>query len=158
VLVLSGASLLLWLPSRLRTQVFTTDSLGNPYVSRIDGIASLGLIHTGIAFTVFIGTNTFGNGNRTNQRPNAVAAANPHAANKSVDGWLNPAAFTLPSTGTFGNLGRNTVYGPGFANVDFSLLKIDEPRRKQESRVPGGILQSSESSKFRTTEFDLRNL
>ena len=86
-------------------------------------VASLGLIHTGIPFTVFIGTNTYGNGNLTNQRPNAVAGVDPYAASKSVNGWLNPAAFSMPLAGTFGNLGRNTVYGPGFANVDFSLLK-----------------------------------
>jgi len=86
-------------------------------------VASLGLIHTGIPYTVFIGVNTFGNGNLTNQRPNAVVGVNPYAANKSVNGWINPAAFSLPAAGTFGNLGRNTMYGPGFTNVDFSLLK-----------------------------------
>jgi len=86
-------------------------------------VASLGLIHTGIPVTVFIGVNTFGNGNLTNQRPNAVAGVDPYAADKTIDHWLNPAAFSFPAAGTFGNLGRNTVYGPGFANVDFSLLK-----------------------------------
>ena len=86
-------------------------------------IASLGLIHTGIPFTVFIGTNTYGNGNFTNQRPNVISGVDEYAANPSVNGWLNPAAFTLPAAGTFGDLGRNTVYGPGFTNVDFSLLK-----------------------------------
>src|SRR5207245_130070 len=60
-------------------------------------VASLAVIHTGIPFTVFIGTNTFGNGNFTNQRPNAVSGVDPYASNKSVDGWLNPAAFSLPA-------------------------------------------------------------
>jgi hypothetical protein len=29
----------------------------------------------------------------------------------------------LPAAGTFGNLGRGTLRGPGLANVDLSLLK-----------------------------------
>ena len=37
--------------------------------------------------------------------------------------YLNPNSFTLPGPGTYGNLGRNQVSGPGFEDVDLSLLK-----------------------------------
>ena len=37
--------------------------------------------------------------------------------------YLNPAAFTLPAPGTFGNLRRGFVRQPGLANVDFSVAK-----------------------------------
>src|SRR5262249_54296993 len=37
--------------------------------------------------------------------------------------WFNTAAFTLPANGTFGNLGRNVVIGPGTNNWDASLQK-----------------------------------
>ena len=123
-------------------------------------IASLGLIHTGIPFTVFIGTNTYGNGNYTNQRPNAVAGVSEYAASKSVDGWLNSAAFTMPATGTFGNLGRNTVYGPGFANVGFSFLKdtkLTETRnlefRAEFFNIPNHPNFAQPSSTFATSSF-----
>jgi Carboxypeptidase regulatory-like domain len=86
-------------------------------------VANLAIFHSGIADTVFIGTNTYGNGNFTNQRPNAVVGVDPYAANQTINNWLNPAAFSLPASGTFGDLGRNTIYGPGFAQVDFSVLK-----------------------------------
>ncbi|MBO0725795.1 MAG: TonB-dependent receptor [Blastocatellia bacterium] len=86
-------------------------------------LSALGILHTGIANTVFIGGNTFGNGNFTNQRPNAVAGVSPYAENQSPDNWLNPAAFSMPAAGTFGNLGRNTIFGPSFKQIDFSLLK-----------------------------------
>ena len=86
-------------------------------------IASLGILHTGIADTVALGTNTFGNGDFINQRPNAVAGVDPYAQPQTVNQWLNPAAFSMPATGTFGNLGRNTIFGPGLAQIDFSVLK-----------------------------------
>ena len=37
--------------------------------------------------------------------------------------YFNPAAFALPAIGTFGTLGRNALYGPGFKVVDVSLFK-----------------------------------
>jgi hypothetical protein len=45
--------------------------------------------------------------------------------------WFNPAAFLAPpnSSGFFGNLGRDTLIGPGLATWDFSLLK-DTPLRE----------------------------
>ena len=39
------------------------------------------------------------------------------------DRWFDPCAFQLGEEGFFGNLGRNTVLGPGLFNVDFSLHK-----------------------------------
>ena len=86
-------------------------------------LASLAIIHGGIANTVFIGTNTYGNFNFTNQRPNSVAGVSPYPVNQTITSWLNPAAFSIPAAGTFGNVGRNTIYGPGFGQFDLSLLK-----------------------------------
>lgn len=37
--------------------------------------------------------------------------------------YLNPAAFALPASGTYGNLGRDAIYGPGFGSADFSIFK-----------------------------------
>ena len=37
--------------------------------------------------------------------------------------YLNPAAFAQPASGTFGTLGRNALIGPGFAEVDFAVVK-----------------------------------
>jgi hypothetical protein len=86
-------------------------------------VSTLGILRTGVADTVYIGTNTFGNGDFINQRPNCVADVNPYADPKTITNWLNPAAFSTPKAGTFGNCGRNTIYGPNFSNVDLSMLK-----------------------------------
>jgi carboxypeptidase family protein len=68
------------------------------------------------------------------QRPNLVPGVNPinsnwESAPDSI-GYLNGAAFAQPDyatsanpQGSFGNLGRNAIYGPDYWNVDFSLGK-----------------------------------
>jgi hypothetical protein len=42
--------------------------------------------------------------------------------------WFNPNEFVVPAQGTFGNVGRNVLPGPGLATWDFSALKETRPR------------------------------
>ena len=42
---------------------------------------------------------------------------------RSTAQWFNVQAFALQPFGTYGNLGRNTLIGPGIFDVDFSTLK-----------------------------------
>ncbi len=59
-----------------------------------------------------------------NQRPNVVPGVNPILPNWTPStGYLNPLAFIQPASGTFGNLGRDSIFGPGLSNVDFSVTK-----------------------------------
>ena len=37
--------------------------------------------------------------------------------------WFNPAAFTAPAPGTWGDSPRNAYFGPGFENWDISVMK-----------------------------------
>jgi Carboxypeptidase regulatory-like domain/TonB-dependent Receptor Plug Domain len=61
------------------------------------------------------------------QRPNVVPGVNPINSNwesaPDTIGYLNANAFSQPADGTFGNLGRNSIYGPHFWNVDFAVTK-----------------------------------
>ncbi|MGC1906595.1 MAG: carboxypeptidase regulatory-like domain-containing protein [Candidatus Acidiferrum sp.] len=100
----------------------------NGFVSRIVGgwtIAALGIFRTGVADTVYYGGNSFGNEDFTNQRPDSVPGVSQYAASPGTSGldFLNPAAFAVPADGTFGNLARNTFYGPSFKQLDISFLK-----------------------------------
>ncbi|MGA2742458.1 MAG: hypothetical protein ABSG65_34100 [Bryobacteraceae bacterium] len=38
--------------------------------------------------------------------------------------WINPAAFVPNPSGTFGDVGRNSLRGPGTVNVDVALSRI----------------------------------
>jgi hypothetical protein len=37
--------------------------------------------------------------------------------------WYNPAAYAYPAQYTFGDAGRNSLMGPGYGEVDLSLIK-----------------------------------
>lgn len=51
-------------------------------------------------------------------------AAGLGAANqKTPQRYYNPTAFLLPAAGFDGNLGRNSLIGPGLASFDFALVK-----------------------------------
>ncbi len=41
----------------------------------------------------------------------------------TYDEWFNPAAFRTPAPGTFGNLGRGVLTGPGIVSWDVSMQK-----------------------------------
>ena len=66
-------------------------------------------------------TNIPGGNTRGTQRPDLVPGVNPYL--KDGVRWLNPAAFAAPLPGTFGNLPRNYLRGPGFWQVDFMAAK-----------------------------------
>jgi carboxypeptidase family protein/TonB-dependent receptor-like protein len=44
--------------------------------------------------------------------------------------FYDPCSFSLPLAGTYGNLGRNTIIGPGVADVDLALEKNFKLREK----------------------------
>ena len=52
--------------------------------------------------------------------------------------YLNQSSFAVPANGTYGNLRRNQVIGPGFGDVDLSLIKnmpIYKERVRAQFRV-----------------------
>jgi hypothetical protein len=55
-------------------------------------------------------------------RPNSTGIS-PYLSNPTPSRWLNPAAFTEAPPGFYGNVGRDTIVGPGIANIDFEVHK-----------------------------------
>ena len=67
--------------------------------------------------------NTPGGGaSRNVRRPNLVPGVNPFITDGGTV-FLNPAAFSTPAPGTFGDLERNSIHGPNFKQVDFFFAK-----------------------------------
>jgi len=73
-----------------------------------------------VGFTAVV--NTPGGGaSRNVRRPDLVPGVNPYLNNDRS--LLNPAAFTTPAPGTFGNVPRNFLRGPNFKQVDLIFNK-----------------------------------
>jgi hypothetical protein len=89
-------------------------------------VNSLITAHGGTPLNILTGTNRSGTGenrDRVDLVGDPFAGVTPTIANSLAIQYLNKAAFANPATGTFGNIGRNTIYGPGFGSVDFSVFK-----------------------------------
>ncbi|MGH9325897.1 MAG: TonB-dependent receptor domain-containing protein [Terriglobia bacterium] len=84
--------------------------------------------HSGTPFTLTIAgdqANT-GTDRSDEQRPNfnAIPGCTPNAINPGqFDNYVKLQCFSYPAFGTLGNLGRNTLQGPGMTEFDFSLFK-----------------------------------
>lgn len=57
------------------------------------------------------------------QRPNRVPGVPLYPAHRTPQNWINPAAFSTPANGTWGNLGRNAVRAPGVWQIAPALSK-----------------------------------
>jgi hypothetical protein len=73
--------------------------------------------------TAVLEENTLGGGeSRPTLRPNLVPGVDPYIRNAGGL-WLNPAAFSIPLPGTYGDLGRNSLRGPGFSQLDVQVSR-----------------------------------
>ena len=57
-------------------------------------------------------------------RPSYAPGRGPDdAVTGNPEQWFDPAAFVLPAAGTFGNVGRNELIGPGLQTVDVAVSR-----------------------------------
>lgn len=81
-------------------------------------------LQSGFPFTPQLGFNPTNNGDSRNPiRPSWNPAFAGNVILGSPNQYFNPNAFIVPPAGTYGNVGRNSLIGPGFANLDLSLRK-----------------------------------
>jgi hypothetical protein len=102
---------------------------GRPYVQEGIGAALLGgwelsgtlNTRSGRPFTVTQSGDPLSLGSLSTTLPDLVG--DPTVSDPTVDRWFDPTALrALPSgSSRFGTLGRNTLRGPGFATLDFSI-------------------------------------
>jgi hypothetical protein len=93
---------------------------------QVSGIATL---QSGRPFTVALlpdldnsNTGRASLGFGFNDRPNVSGEAS--VSDPSAARWFNTGAFSMPAFGTFGTTGRNTLDGPGYANVNVAVIKL----------------------------------
>jgi hypothetical protein len=76
---------------------------------------------TGLPFTPGLATATVNTG--TGSRPDRVGSGILPSSQRSLSRWFDPTAFATPALYTYGNAGRDILYGPGRTNLDASLFK-----------------------------------
>lgn len=79
----------------------------------------------GLPINVFLTRNAseMVDGNNVDQRPNRVAGVPLYLSSRSTAQWINPAAFSLPALGVWGNSGRNIAAGPSLWQNDSAIEK-----------------------------------
>ena len=81
---------------------------------------SIDTFQKGTPFTVTMLTNTLNVGGGV-QYPNRIGSGN--LSRPTIDQWFDATAFAAPGNYTYGNSGRNILYGPGTVELDASLFK-----------------------------------
>jgi Carboxypeptidase regulatory-like domain len=85
---------------------------------------SIETARSGFPFTPQLSFNPSNNGDTRNSvRPSFNPAFSGPIILGSPDEYFNPDAFVVPPNGTYGNVGRNTLTGPGLEELDLSILK-----------------------------------
>ncbi len=115
--------------------------------------SSIVTVQSGLPFTPQLSYNPSNDGDTRNPvRP----FLNPDFTGPIIEGsptqWFNPAAFIAPpaNSGFFGNLGRDTLIGPGLAVWDFSAIKDTNIRESMKLQFRAEIFNLLNRSNFNT--------
>ena len=113
-------------------------------------VAVIHQMQSGFPFTISVFGDTANAGALLNVNPvraNVVPGVSPYlpASEQSADRWFNTAAFATPPAFTFGNAGRNSMYGPGLSKTDVAL--------QREFAIQGDV-----RLEFRAEAFNLFNV
>ncbi len=113
---------------------------------QVNGITTL---QTGLPFTPQLQTPTT---NCCASRPDRLADGTLDSGQRSLARWFDPAAFGTPAPYTYGNAGRDILFGPGRVNFDLSLFK-DFPIRESMKLQ----FRAEAFNLFNTPQFGLPN-
>src|SRR6185437_7617754 len=81
-------------------------------------------VQSGLPFSPQLGFNPTNDGDSRNPiRPSRNPAFSGDVILGGPNKYYDPNAFIVPPNGTYGNAGRDTLEGPGLADLDISLAK-----------------------------------
>lgn len=110
--------------------VFELPALGKsgllPAITKGWLLSTIYQVQSGFPFTVSVFGDTANAGTLLGENPiRANYTGQPvfDGNSRTADRWLNPAAFVVPPAFTFGNVGRNTVVGPGLQTLDLAMTR-----------------------------------
>jgi hypothetical protein len=117
----------------------TTTAVPNGFTAQLPTVSGTNPLPLGFVAVVNV---PGGGASRNVRRPDLIPGVNPYLnADRNL---LNPAAFAIPTAGSFGNLSRNALRGPNFRQSDLIFNK----------RIP---ITEKVRLEFRTEIFNLFN-
>ena len=81
---------------------------------------------TGFPLTISVFGDTANAGTVVGENPiraNATGQKIFPSGTRNSTTWFNPAAFAAPPAYTYGNVGRNSIYGPGLETMDLGIVR-----------------------------------
>jgi hypothetical protein len=105
-------------------------------------LASILTIRSGIPFTPQLGfdrARALPRSGGAGQTPDLVSGCSLNPVLGGADQYFDVNCFSLPAAGTFGNVPRNTIIGPGLGSLDFAVFKniVIRGGRRIQLRVEG---------------------
>jgi hypothetical protein len=86
---------------------------------QVNGILTL---QTGVPLSITTSATTL-NAPGNSNRPNVIGKPAILGNVGRGELWFDISKFSAPASATYGNVGRNILSGPGFANLDFSVFR-----------------------------------
>ena len=136
---------------------------GQPFANSLEGwsnalvggwsVNSIVTIQSGFPFTPQLSYNPSNNGDTRNPvRPFVNPAFTGPVILGKPSQWFNPNAFLAPPAGSgfYGNLGRDTLIGPGLATWDFSAFKTTTLRERLALQFRAEIFNLLNRANFNT--------
>jgi hypothetical protein len=124
-------------------------SIGEELVGgwQVNGIVSL---QAGFPFTPQLGfiQSRNGNANATDRPDMAPGRTLQGIYLGTPNRWYDPTAFALPVAGTYGNVGRNVLIGPGVAETDLSIFKTTRISEKLSTQFRAEFFNLFNHSNF----------
>ena len=90
------------------------------------------------------------------ERPNSIPGVSlAPPGGLTPNAWINPAAFSVPVNGTFGNLGRNAFRAPGISQLDMGLSRFISINERVSLRFRADLFNVFNHTQFGAPNADL---
>jgi len=110
----------------------------------LSGIVTL---QSGAPFSIYSGRDIANTGSG-NQRPDRIASG--VLSNPTINKWFDTSAFVMNAPYTWGNSGRNILYGDGLSNWDAALLRKFRVREGMDLQLRGEFFNALNHADFGT--------
>ena len=105
-------------------------------------VGAVSIVQSGAPFTVTTNTNNTNAFSAGNQRANVLRDPVLASDVRNEKRWFDITAFAQPAAYTFGNGARDNMRGPGFVNLDMSILRNFRLRESMTLQFRGEFLNA----------------